>query len=104
MTNMREMKALFPHADEVEGDARLDKVGIAFGASGSTVNISFSYKFSDGSELKSERDMDALSTVGDVQTVPILDHYQPAVVVTKVDANKKPDEVWESIAPVLPRA
>jgi len=36
------------------------------------------------------------------QTVPILDHYSPAGVVTKVDADKKPDEVWGSIAEALP--
>merc|ERR1719238_401942 len=36
------------------------------------------------------------------QTVPILDHYEPAGVVSKVDANVKPDEVWTSIEEVLP--
>ena len=36
------------------------------------------------------------------QTVPILDHYEPAGVVSKVDANVKPDEVWTSIEKVLP--
>merc|ERR1719238_1131476 len=37
------------------------------------------------------------------QTVPILDHYAPAGVVTKVDADKKPDEVWDSILGALPK-
>merc|ERR1711937_810566 len=32
------------------------------------------------------------------QTVPILEHYAPAGVVSKVDANKAPDEVWADIA------
>merc|ERR1719327_1824621 len=32
------------------------------------------------------------------QTVPILDHYGPAGVVKKVDANTKPDAVWDSVA------
>ena len=36
------------------------------------------------------------------QTVPILAHYAPAGVVSKVDANVKPDQVWESIEKVLP--
>ena len=36
------------------------------------------------------------------QTVPILDHYSPAGVVSKVDANVKPDSVWGSIEAVLP--
>jgi len=36
------------------------------------------------------------------QTVPILDHYSPAGVVQKVDANVAPDEVWASIEKVLP--
>ena len=36
------------------------------------------------------------------QTVPILAHYDPAGVVSKVDANVKPDEVWSSIEKVLP--
>ena len=38
------------------------------------------------------------------QTVPILDHYAPNGVVSKVDANVAPDQVWESIAKVLPSA
>jgi len=37
------------------------------------------------------------------QTVPILDHYSPAGVVKKVDANVKPDAVWTSIEAVLPK-
>jgi len=36
------------------------------------------------------------------QTVPILAHYAPAGVVSKVDANTAPENVWESIAKVLP--
>jgi adenylate kinase len=36
------------------------------------------------------------------QTVPILDHYAPAGVVSKVDANVAPDQVWDSIVKVLP--
>ena len=36
------------------------------------------------------------------QTVPILDHYSPTGVVSKVDANVKPDSVWGSIEAVLP--
>ena len=36
------------------------------------------------------------------QTVPILDHYAPTGVVSKVNANVAPDEVWESIVKVLP--
>merc|ERR1719331_654448 len=36
------------------------------------------------------------------QTVPILTHYEPTGVVSKVDANVKPDEVWTSIEKVLP--
>ena len=36
------------------------------------------------------------------QTVPILDHYAPAGVVSKVDANVAPDAVWSSIEGVLP--
>jgi len=36
------------------------------------------------------------------QTVPILDHYSPAGVVKKVDANQKPDVVWDSITATLP--
>ena len=35
------------------------------------------------------------------QTVPILDHYGPAGVVHKVDANRPPPEVWTSIEAVL---
>merc|ERR1719313_3197283 len=31
------------------------------------------------------------------QTVPILDHYSPNGVVSVVDANVKPDEVWTKI-------
>jgi len=38
------------------------------------------------------------------QTVPILDHYAPSGVVSKVDANVAPDQVWESVAKVLPSA
>jgi adenylate kinase len=37
------------------------------------------------------------------QTVPILDHYGPAGVVKKVDANIKPDAVWTSIDAILPK-
>jgi len=37
------------------------------------------------------------------QTVPILDHYSPAGVVSRVDANVAPDEVWGSIEKVLPK-
>ena len=36
-----------------------------------------------------------------VQTVPILDHYTPSGVVTKVDANQAPAVVWESVASAL---
>jgi len=36
------------------------------------------------------------------QTVPILDHYAPTGVVSKVDANVAPDAVWESIEKALP--
>merc|ERR1719272_2236619 len=36
------------------------------------------------------------------QTVPILAHYTPAGVVTKVDANEAPDDVWGSVAMALP--
>ena len=36
------------------------------------------------------------------QTVPILAHYTPAGVVTKVDANDAPDDVWGSVAMALP--
>merc|ERR1712094_3362 len=36
------------------------------------------------------------------QTVPILTHYEPTGVVSKVDANVKPDAVWTSIEKVLP--
>merc|ERR1719373_876614 len=35
------------------------------------------------------------------QTVPILDHYSPAGVVTKVDANQKPELVWDAIDAAL---
>ena len=35
------------------------------------------------------------------QTVPILDHYEPAGIVGRVDANRKPDEVWASIAQLV---
>jgi adenylate kinase len=35
------------------------------------------------------------------QTVPILDHYGPAGIVHKVDANRPPPEVWASIEAVL---
>ena len=39
------------------------------------------------------------------QTVPILEHYGPAGVVTKVDANKAPAEVWSSVeAAIVPGA
>jgi adenylate kinase len=37
------------------------------------------------------------------QTVPILDHYAPAGVVKKVDANMKPEAVWDSIDVALPK-
>jgi len=37
------------------------------------------------------------------QTVPILDHYAPAGVVTRVDANKSPADVWSSIDVALPK-
>ena len=37
------------------------------------------------------------------QTVPILDHYSPAGVVTKVDANQKPEVVWDAIDATLPK-
>jgi len=36
------------------------------------------------------------------QTVPILAHYEPTGVVSKVDANVAPDEVWSGIEKVLP--
>lgn len=36
------------------------------------------------------------------QTVPILAHYEPTGVVSRVDANVKPDAVWASIEKVLP--
>merc|ERR1719201_3090225 len=36
------------------------------------------------------------------QTVPILSHYEPAGVVSRVNANVNPDEVWTSIQGVLP--
>merc|ERR1719272_2568138 len=36
------------------------------------------------------------------QTVPILAHYTPAGVVTRVDANDAPDDVWGSVAMALP--
>jgi len=36
------------------------------------------------------------------QTVPILAHYAPADVVSRVNANVAPDAVWDSIAKVLP--
>ena len=36
------------------------------------------------------------------QTVPILAHYTPAGVVTKVDANAAPDDVWGNVAMALP--
>lgn len=35
--------------------------------------------------------------------VPILDHYAPAGVVCKVDANRAPADVWEAIAANLPK-
>ena len=31
------------------------------------------------------------------QTVPILAHYEPTGVVSKIDANRPPPEVWASI-------
>jgi len=37
------------------------------------------------------------------QTVPILDHYSPAGVVKKVDANQKPEAVWDLIDAALPK-
>ena len=37
------------------------------------------------------------------QTVPILDHYSPAGVVSRVDADKAPDAVWDSVAAALPK-
>ena len=37
------------------------------------------------------------------QTVPILAHYEPAGVVSKVDANAPPPAVWSAIEQVLPR-
>jgi len=37
------------------------------------------------------------------QTVPILDHYAPFGIVSKVDANRPPAEVWDAIAAVLPK-
>jgi adenylate kinase len=37
------------------------------------------------------------------QTVPILDHYAPVGVVSKVDANKAPEAVWDSVAAALPK-
>ena len=36
------------------------------------------------------------------QTVPILDHYAPAGVVSRVNANVPPADVWTSIEKVLP--
>ena len=36
------------------------------------------------------------------QTVPILEHYSPAGVVSKVDANQEPAIVWDSVLAVLP--
>jgi len=36
------------------------------------------------------------------QTVPILTHYEPAGVVSKVDANVAPTEVWDRIEKSLP--
>ena len=36
------------------------------------------------------------------QTVPILDHYSPAGVVKTVDANQKPEVVWDAITATLP--
>lgn len=35
------------------------------------------------------------------QTVPILEHYQPTGTVSEVDANRSPEEVWESIRAVI---
>ena len=35
--------------------------------------------------------------------VPILDHYSPAGVVKKVDANQKPEAVWDLIDAALPK-
>jgi len=37
------------------------------------------------------------------QTVPILAHYAPAGVVSKVDANVAPGDVWTKIVEVLPK-
>ena len=36
------------------------------------------------------------------QTVPILAHYEPTGVVSKVDANVAPETVWSGIEKVLP--
>ena len=36
------------------------------------------------------------------QTVPILDHYSPAGVVKKVNANQKPEAVWTAVVATLP--
>jgi len=36
------------------------------------------------------------------QTVPILAHYEPSGVVSKVNANVAPADVWQSIVKVLP--
>ena len=35
------------------------------------------------------------------QTVPILAHYEPTGVVSKVDANRPQDDVWASIEKVI---
>ena len=31
------------------------------------------------------------------QTVPIIDYYKKMGILVKVDASKKPDEVWEEV-------
>merc|ERR1719272_2577941 len=36
------------------------------------------------------------------QTVPILDHYEGAGVVTRLNANQEPDEVWIEVSMALP--
>ena len=35
------------------------------------------------------------------ETVPILTHYEPAGIVSRVDANQPPDVVWTAIKKVL---
>tara|TARA_B100000795_G_scaffold99106_1_gene72864 strand:+ start:450 stop:557 length:108 start_codon:yes stop_codon:yes gene_type:complete len=34
--------------------------------------------------------------------VPILDHYEGAGVVTRLNANQEPDEVWIEVSMALP--